>query len=425
MMIPLMFIAIVILVMLSAFFSASEMVFSSVSRLRIQSEADKKKPGAALALRIVDRFDDILSSILVGNNLVNVAVSSIGSVIAVTLWGEEWTWVMTVIITVSVIVFGETIPKIVARKNSNRLALILCYPVHALTIIFRPVTVVVVGLVNLIMRALPKPKTDYSADEAQQELSSIIETAEDEEVLDEDQSDLLQAALDFDDTSVSAVMTARVDITAIDIEEDRDEILKIAESSTCSRLPVYEDSLDHVIGILHLNIFYAALTVNRDTDIRTLLSEPVYLYKTTKLPDALNALREAGQRLAIVVDEYGGTMGIVTVEDILEELVGEIWDDNDVVEKEEVIERSDGIYELDGDVPVADFIDLVDFHESDLHTESSTVGGLTTELYGTFPKEGDTVTIHNVNIEVLEMDGLRVNRVLASVTADSDEEDED
>lgn len=410
-------IAVVILIAFSAFFSSSEMVFSSVNQMRLEHETKNDVPGAKLALKIVTRFDDALSAILVGNNLVNIATSSIGSVIAITLWGENWTWVMTVLLTVAVIIFGETMPKIIAKKNANHLALILCYPIRFLTILLKPITFPVVGLVNLIMKILPKPVHNRSEEEAQQELQSIIETAEIEHVLDEDQSELLQAALEFDDIRVQEVMTARVDIQALNIEDDWNDLLETAETSSYSRLPVYEENIDHVIGVLSLNQFYRRMVTEEDLDIRTMLKEPVYLYRTTRLPAAVNTLRLAKQRLGIVVDEYGGTMGIVTIEDIMEQLVGEIWDENDPIEADEMIERAAGVYELDGDMQVSDFAELMEWSEAELDAmdiDSATIGGLVTELYGDFPKTGNTVIVRNAEITVLAIDGLRVARVLVT-----------
>ncbi len=413
----LLFIPIIILISLSAFFSASEMVFSSANKLRLENAAENNVPGAKLALKIANHFDDTLSAVLVGNNLVNIATSSIGSLIAISLWGEGWTWVMTVLLTVLVIIFGETMPKIIAKKNANKLVLILCYPIRFLTIILKPVTLIIVGLVNLIMLLLPKPKQEKSEEEAQMELQSIIETAEDENVLDEDQSEMMQAALEFDDIMVQEIMTARVDIDAINIEDDWDEIMETAELSGYSRLPVYEETIDQVIGVLSQTVLYRLLTAGKTPDLRSLLNEPVYLYKTTRLPIAINTLRSENQNLAFVVDEYGGTMGIVTVEDIMEQLVGEIRDEKDIEEQDEVVEHDRGMYELDGDMQISDFAELMGWNEEELELEieSVTVGGMTTELYGTFPNEGEIVHFRNVEMQVIERDRLRVSRILVTV----------
>ena len=413
---PLYFVAVIVLICLSGFFSASEMSFSSTNKLRLENMVEDEVKGAALALKVAERFDDALSAILIGNNLVNIAMSSIGAVMAILIAGEEWTWLATAIITVLVIIFGETMPKIVAKKNATKFVLVVCYPIYALTIILKPLIFVVVGLANLIMMLLPKESTVRDEEEAQQELQSIIETAEDENVLDEDQSELVQNALEFGDTRVSEVMTARVDIQAIDIEDSFDEIMDFVEETTYSRLPVYEDGIDNVIGILYLNKLYRRLTEQGDVDLREVLSKPIYVYKTTKLPVALKALRNAKQHLAIVTDEYGGTLGIVTMEDILEQLVGEIWDENDIVEEDEIVEHSNGVYELDGDMQLSDFCELMDWDEDELDAESATVGGWSIEMHGDFPKEGEGFTHNGVMLEVLEMDGLRVERVLVRKT---------
>lgn len=408
-------VAMVVMVALSAFFSASEMSFSAVNKMRLESMAEDDVRGAKLAMRVEEKFDDALSAILIGNNLVNIALSSLGSVVAILIAGEEWTWLATAVVTVVVIIFGETVPKIVAKKNASKLVRIFCYPVRFLTIVLKPAILIVVGLINLVMKILPKEKSELDEEEAHQELQSLIETAEDENVIDEDRSELVQAALDFSDVRVSEVMTARVDIAALDADDDWETILEEVENSTFSRLPVYEDSIDNVIGVLYLNKFYRSLTETDRLNIRELLSRPIYVYKTTKLPAALNELRAAKQHLAIVTDEYGGTLGVVTIEDIMEQLVGEIWDENDIVEEDEVVERGKGVYELDGDMQMSDFIELMDWKEDDLEAESATVGGWTTEMYGSFPKEGDSFDFENINLKVLEMDGRRVSRVLVTV----------
>lgn len=408
-------VAMVVMVALSAFFSASEMSFSAVNKMRLESMAEDDVRGAKLAMRVEEKFDDALSAILIGNNLVNIALSSLGSVVAILIAGEEWTWLATAVVTVVVIIFGETVPKIVAKKNASSLVRIFCYPVRFLTIVLKPAILIVVGLINLVMKILPKEKSELDEEEAHQELQSLIETAEDENVIDEDRSELVQAALDFSDVRVSEVMTARVDIAALDADDDWETILEEVENSTFSRLPVYEDSIDNVIGVLYLNKFYRSLTETDRLNIRELLSRPIYVYKTTKLPAALNELRSAKQHLAIVTDEYGGTLGVVTIEDIMEQLVGEIWDENDIVEEDEVVERGKGVYELDGDMQMSDFIELMGWKEDDLEAESATVGGWTTEMYGSFPKEGDSFDFENINLKVLEMDGRRVSRVLVTV----------
>ncbi len=403
----------VVCIILSGFFSGSEMAYSSASRLRLESEKADGNRRAATALYILDHFDDALSAILIGNNLVNVASSSIATTLLILLTGSDGsTWIATLVITVLVIIFGETIPKISVKKSASAYALRYAPANRVLMTVLRPLVRLVVFLTGLIISPFHQKDSGNDTEEKVEELQTIVETAEDEEVIDENESELVQAAIDFSDISASAAMTARVDVLAIDIEDSREEILSIISKSHYTRIPVYEESIDHVIGILHLNRFLKALTMDEDVDLRSLLMEPCYVYKTMKLPQVLAAFRKARQHLAVVVDEYGGTLGIISMEDVLEKVVGDIWDETDMVE-EDVHERATGEYEVDGDMPINEFLDLWDIRRDDVECESETVGGWTIESFGTFPEVGASFRFRDIEITVLTMDDRRVERVLA------------
>ena len=412
---------IIVCVALSAFFSASEMSYSSCNTIRLENDRDDGSKRAGAAVKITEHFDDALSAILIGNNLVNIAASSLGSILVIILLGEGYTWLSTLIITLLVIIFGETIPKISAKKNANRLAVRHAYVIRALTFVLKPLVWLVVGLIRLITCRMKGEDDEEDEDEAVEELQNIIETAEDEDVLDEDQSELVQAAIDFSEISASDVMTARVDMAAIDIEDDWDEIIALVEEAPFSRLPVYEDSVDNIIGVLYLNHFLKALTESETVSIRKLLMKPCYVYKTMKLPAVLEQLRRAKQHLAIVVDEYGGTLGVLSMEDVLEQIVGEIWDETDTVEHE-VVQRTSDEFELDGDMIIEDMLELVGIDEESFECESSTVGGWCVESFGTWPKEGDSFDFENLHVTVLAMDNLRVERVLVKIEPKIEEE---
>ena len=414
--------AILVCVFFSNFFSSSEMAYSACNRVRLENASDDGSKRAAAAVKIVERFDDTLSTILIGNNLVNIAASSLGSLAVMELLGDGYAWVSTVVITTLVIIFGETMPKIVAKNSANRIALRHAYFIRILSVLFKPLIMLVVGLIRLICLPLKGERTDASDDDAVEELSSIIETAEDESVLDEDRSELVQAAIDFSDVMASEVMTARVDMLALDIEDDWDELLKTIDESPYSRLPVYEDGVDNIIGVLYLNHFLKALAGDEKPDIRSLLMPVCYVYKTMKLPAVLSELRRAKQHLAVVVDEYGGTLGVLSMEDVLEQLVGEIWDETDEVE-EEIVERPDGRFELDGDMVISDFIELMELNEEDFDFESDTVGGWTIEMFGSFPSVGDSFDYENLRVTVLERDGQRVEKVLVRRSCRSGDSD--
>ncbi len=398
-------------VLLSGFFSGSEMAYSSCNQMRLEKLRDDGSKRAGVALKLCEGFDNTLSAILIGNNLVNIAASSLGVVLVNILTGGDGkSWLSTLIITVLIIIFGETIPKITAKKNANRLSLRCAYLLNGLRIALTPMIWLVVKLIGLLTLGMEGEK-DEDPDEAVEELQSIIETAEDEAVLDEDQSELVQAAIDFAEISASEVMTARVDVVAIDIDDDWEDILAVIEDAPYSRLPVYEGSIDNVIGVLYLNHFLKAMADDGRADIRALLMPPCYVYKTMKLPAVLSSLKRAKQHLAVVSDEYGGMLGVLSMEDVLEQIVGDIWDETDTVEQE-VVERGADEYEVDGDMSISDFLELTGIDEDGFEAESETVGGFAVESFGHFPEPGDSFDFQDYSVTVLSMDGHRVEKLL-------------
>ena len=406
-------IGIIVCVMCSAFFSASEMSFSACNKVRLEHESDNGNKKATVAFKIANKFDDAISAILVGNNLVNIAASSMGSIAVMMILSEQYAWVSTAVITILVVIFGETIPKISSKKNATNFAMKFAYPVRALMIILKPVTFIVVSLVNLITNMLPDVEEE-DTDAALEELHTMIDIAEDEDVLDEDASELVSAAIDFADIAASEVMTARVDIIAIDIDDPWEEILRTIDASPYSRIPVYEDSVDHVIGILSLNRFLKAMIDQDKVEIRSLLLPTCYVYKTMRLPAVLSSLRNAQQHIAVVTDEYGGTLGVVSMEDVLEELVGDLWDETDTVEKE-IEKKGDGRYELDGDTPIYEFIELMRWKEDDFNFDSETVGGWCIEYNNGFPNVNSKFTFRDIEVTILEVSKRRVRRIQVQV----------
>lgn len=411
--------------LLSAFFSSANVAFSSANRLRIESAQENGARAGAVkgALAVLDHLDFSLAALTACNNLANISAATIAVALAYELsGGGSWTWLAGVLTAVLVLVLGESMPEMVARKNANRFALRFALPVRALSLLLSPVVFVLGGLARLLTLPLRGERSAEDDDAAVEELQSIIETAEDEDVLDEGRSELLRSALDFSEISASEAMTARVDVVAIDIDDDWEDILETIANTTHSRLPVYEDSIDNVIGFLYLNHFLKAMTESEKPDIRSLLMEPLYIYKTIKLPQVLTELRHAKKHLAIVTDEYGGTLGVISMEDVLEQIVGDIWDETDEVEHE-VVERSAGEYELDGDMSIWDFLELAGIPEENFDFESDTVGGWTMEMFGRYPKAGDSFDYENLTVTVLKMDGLRVDRVNVRISPRPGEEE--
>ena len=401
----------------SAVFSASEMAISSANRLRLTSAAEDGDAGAKAACAVLDRYDDALSAILVGNNLCNIGADSLLTVLAMALLGSRYTPLASVLTTAGMTVFiiflCESAPKIAAKKNANRWTVGLAGFLRLLTAVLKPVVFLVTTLVGWVTAPWKGEAREPEPEEAAAELQSIIETVEDEGVIDEDRSELLLSALDFAQIPVMDVMTARVDVEALDVDDDWRELLLSGEDVPYSRIPVYEDSIDNIIGVLYLNRFFKALLDDPAADVRGHLMKPLYIYKTVKLPDVLTQFRKHQQHLAVVTDEYGGTLGIVTLEDVLEQLVGDIWGENDEVE-EDVVARPDGAFEVDGDLPIGELAELLGLEEEDLDTDSATAGGWTIEKFGAFPKAGDSFGTDGLLVRVLAMDedGLRVEKIL-------------
>ena len=404
---------IVLCICFSAFCSASEMAYSSCNAMRLESMKNSGSKRAGRAVLITEHFDDALSAILIGNNLANIGASSLASVLVIMLTGtEDYAWLATLILTLLVIIFGETMPKITTKKNPNTVAVRHAGAVRFMMIILRPLIWLVVKLIHLITFKLPVPDQG-GPEEAVEELQSIIETAEVEDVLDEDQSELLQAAIDFAEVSAMEVMTARVDVCAIDIDDDWEDIISVIEEAPYSCLPVYEDGMDNIIGVLYLNHFLKALSDGDRVDIRKLLMPPCYVYKTMKLPAVLNQLRHAKQHLAIVTDEYGGTLGVLSMEDVLEQIVGDLDEEPTPEEEEPEIEKIDSLtWKIQGGADLEEVAETLDI---ELPVEEyDTFGGYIFGNYGTIPDDGSEfeISLPPLHIKVTEIRDHRIKKAL-------------
>lgn len=406
-------IGIIICIILSGVFSATEMSISSANLLRLHNEAEDGNRKAKRAIELNENYDDTLSAILLSNNLVNIAASSLSTVYIILLTGaDDLNWLITAIVTILIIVFGETIPKILSKRYANAMAKSVSGMIKFLIYILKPINAIVVGLTNLITRKMGTDAKENHEEEAVEELQAIIETAEDEGVIDAEQSEIVTAAIDFSEISASDAMTARVDVEAIDIGDSISKIKKQIISSSRSRMPVYEGSIDNVIGVIHLNALLKAMATENKPDIRSLMNEPLFVYKTAKLPHVLEILKESHVHLAIVTDEYSGTCGVITLEDVLEEIVGEIWDETDEIE-EEVVEE-DGQLTVDGDMLIDDFLELLNINPDEFNYESQTAGGFCIEYMDDFPKEGDSFEYGNWKFTITEAGVRRVEKVVVS-----------
>ena len=420
------YIVIGVMVCLSAYFSASEIAFNSANKMRLRRAAEGGSKTSKIAYNIVEKFTTALSAILIGNNLANIAVSTCTTLIVMQEFKEHLalaSTLSTVLVTVAILILGEIIPKVLAKQHADRVVRWVAVPTRILTILLSPIVAIVMLLLAGLRKLWGQDRSEATVTE--EELVSIIDTVEEEGVIDEEQGELLQSTIDFHDTTVAEIMTPRIDMTALDIDDDMDQIHEILSDSTqYSRLPVYEDSIDNIIGVLSLTRYYKATLDTAEPDIRELMMKPCKLHKTMKLPAALNKLREMKMHLAIVIDEFGGTLGVVTMEDILEELVGDIWDDTDVIVTE-CVATGENTFEVSGDMNIDDCFDELEFHKpEDFACEYSTMGGWAIEMLEADPHVGDSFAYCNLHIVVAQMEEERVTRLTVLVTPIADEEEE-
>jgi CBS domain containing-hemolysin-like protein len=424
-------IIIIVMIVLSACFSGTEAAYNSVNSMHLRRESeDGKSSSAKLAYKICENFASTLCTILIGNNLVNIAASSCATAIFMQLFinisggNALATVVSTVTLTIIVLIFGEIVPKILAKQNALLICKLSAWPMQVLTYILYPLVFIVMLLMNLI-RKIWGTKNEEEPDVTEEELASIIDTVEKEGVIDEDQGDLLQSSLEFSDTTVEEIMTPRIDLLTIDLDDDYEDIAETINGSTYSRIPVYRDSIDDIIGILHLNLYYKEAVDGKPVDLESMLLDTCYMHKTLKLPAALNMLKEKQVHMAIVIDEFGGTLGVVTIEDILEEIVGDIWDESDEIVSE-MTEKSANEYEILGEMSIGDLFYELDFDPKDFECEYSTVGGWAIESLDSEPHVGDSFTYEHLTITVTEMeDDIRVTKLLVVVGEISSDDQED
>ena len=410
--------AMVICVILSAYFSATETAFSSLNRTRLKALAEKGNKRADLALRLEENYDKLISTILIGNNIVNITLATLSTMLFVSLInGEIGATVSTVVSTVVVLIFGEITPKSIAKDAPEKFAMFSAPIINALIWLFTPLNFIFSlwkKLVSLIF------KVEEEENMAQEELLLMVEEAQQEGDLGEDEGDLLRNAIEFNELKAEDILTHRVDLEGVPVGATKEEIAQLFSETRFSRLLVYEESIDNIVGVIHQKDFYVGNGVI-EGELSTIISPPLFIHKSEKINDLLKLLQKEKSHIAIVIDEYGGTLGIVTMEDILEELVGDIWDEHDeVVEDFQQVEEN--IYIVDCAVNFDDFCDRFDI---ETETDSVSLGGWVMEQLGKIPDAGDSFDFENLNIAVTETDSHRVEKVKVIINEKSEEEDEE
>ena len=413
-------VALVILVAFSAFFSASETAFSSLNQIRLKSRAEDGDTSAARVLAMSEKYDKLLSTILIGNNIVNIAAASIGTVLFTRLLDpQRGATVSTIVLTIVVLIFGEVTPKSLAKEMPERVATAVSPFLSLLMLLLSPLTWLFTQWKKLLGHFVHSGEADTITEG---ELMTMVSEAENDGELTDRESELIRSAIEFDDVEVEEILTPRVDVVAVEDDIPLEELAQTFAESGYSRLPVYHGTIDNIIGVVHEKDFYIA-RLKKATKIDDLVVPTLYTTGSTQISQLLRTLREQHHHLAVVVDEYGGTEGIITLEDILEELVGEIWDEHDEV-TEDFRKQSDGSWLVSGSASVDDLYEELDLPEEE-DIDSNTVNGLVQEKTCHLPKVGDRFTLGEYDGVVTRTAKRRVTEVRLTPAAPAEDAEKD
>ena len=402
---------IVVCLIMSAFFSGADMVYSTVNQNRLEKDNSRS---AKLALKLAKDYDFSISIILFGNNLVNIFASSFATLLGLWLNKENFTHaetIITIVMIVVIIVFCEFLPKAFAKRYSYRLSKLFAYPVTFFKYLFFVLIWPLSKLFTLIGK-LFKKKAEEEEHIDEDTLQEIIDTIEEEGVIEENEAEYLRGAIELNETQAFEIMTPRVDLYTIDIEDDINELIKDEEFFKHSRVPVYEETVDNIIGILPIKAIASSILQGEPIDVRSSLYEPIIVPRSRNINDLLIEFKEKGVHIALVIDEYGGLEGIVTMEDILEEIVGDIFDEQDEIEEEFVI-KANGVYILEGSMNIDDAFELIGLGDSEdeVETDYTTIGGFCQEILERFAKKGDTFIFKHYKFTILEADEFTVEKL--------------
>lgn len=396
-------IIIIILLMLSAFFSASETAFSTVNKVRLKKYADQGNKKAAKALKIANAFEKALTAILIGNNIVNILSTSISTVLFTQILGSGGVGVATAVMTILVLIFGEITPKSFAKSHAEQCALLFAGTISLVMFILKPV----VWLFQFLQK-LFKPKTEQPS-VTEDELKYIIDEIQEQGVLEQQESELVRSALEFDEITVDEILIPRVNVTAIERNTPFEEIKNKFLTEMYSRIPVYEKNIDNIIGVITNKSFLRLMSEGKQ-DISEIIQDIIHISDLKLISEALKEMQKNKMHMAVVLDQYGGTKGIVTIEDIIEELVGEIYDEDDEVIPN-FVKIGDNVYDMTADLSISDMLDKFDLPEEYIESSVNSVGGLVTELLGHIAKVGETVSCGMFKMTVTSADEQKINKI--------------
>lgn len=399
---------IAVLLVISAICSGTETAFSSCNRIRLKKMADGGSKSASKALNICENFDKALTAILIGNNVVNILSSSLATVLFKEKFGAGSVGLATMVMTVLVLIFGEILPKSLAKENAENFATFMAAPLSAFMFIITPLIFIFTGIKNLASKIVGSNAEAPSVTE--EELKYIIDEIEDEGVLEEQESDLVRSALDFDEITINKILVPRVSIAAVEISDSIEDIRDMFIQTKYSRIPVYEKDIDHIVGVIHQADFFEMYVSDSKDDIHKIMSEPLYITENKKISEALRTMQREKIHMAVIIDQYGGTAGICTLEDIIEELVGEIYDESDE-EDTSFVRLSDNTCDISAELSVSDFLDRLDMPENFIETDRHSMGGWIMDLLERIPEQGENVSYPPFEMTVKMYDDQKIDRI--------------
>ncbi len=402
------------LVLMSAYFSATETAFSSMNRTRIKTMAEKGNSKAALAYRLSEKYDKLISTILIGNNVVNIAAASLGTVMFVRHYGDVGATISTVVVTVVVLIFGEITPKSIAKDCPERFATFSAPLINVFIWILKPLNLLFSLWKKFVSKLL---KLENNSKMSQEELLMLVEEVQQEGSIDRSESELLKNAIEFTERDAEQILTHRVDLAAVPITATKEEIADMFRQTKFSRLLVYEGNIDKIVGVLHQKDFYTGRGIT-EKKLTSIITPAIFVMQNENINELLKKLQKEKSHIAVVLDEYGGTYGIVTMEDILEELVGEIWDEHDEV-SEFFKKTGENTYRVDASV---DFEDFCEFFGISDETEMVSLSGWLSERLGKIPERGDYFEYGNLSVRILAVEGHRVEQISVKELEEKKEE---
>lgn len=404
------YILLIIFICLSAFFSATETAYSTANKLKVKQKSEQNNKKAKTAYILLEYFDKTLTATLIGNNLINIAASSIATVLAVEIFGNSGAAIATFIMTIIILTFGEIIPKCTVKENSEAYVISTAYLIKIISIIFSPLTFLFLKIKTLVMN-ISKNNIKNEPDITEDDLKFIVENIEEEGVLEKQESELVQSALLFDEKTVQEILTPRVDVVGIDLNDSYELICKQILDTRFARLPVYKGDLDNIVGIINTKDFLYRKANNLEVSIKSLTMPAYFIYKTNKLSNLLSEFQKHKIQIAIVTDDYGGTLGLVTLEDLIEQLVGDIWDEDELIDPD-CLKLQENKYNISGDMPIRDMFEILEINSDDLEFENKTMGGWALEKFSHIPSVGESFKDKNLIITVKQMDDQRIKRMI-------------